>query len=195
MRNLLRKPKVAGFGFLQEIRHFSTQIDNRGLLDMPLKLFALAEKEGIVIEWWDFQPPLEAVYWVHRGLPPVIGLAHSLSDNRARLRCVLAEELGHHFTGTTYAFPRTFFHYRGRLEISWAEYRALKWAALYLMPEKKLHQAINKGVREKWELAEYFNVTEQIVDFRLRLPEMVVFNMQMEACSFVAEEGIRYVVR
>ncbi len=139
-----------------------------------MELFQLAEREGIIIEWWDFEPPLEAVYWATPELPPVIGLANSLASvPRAYFRCVLAEELGHHFTTVGSRVPRTYFHYRDRLEISRAEYRALKWAAKWLVPKDKLMQIYKKGIVEVWELAEHFNVTEQMVVFRLQLPDMV----------------------
>lgn len=142
---------------------------------MPLGLFNLAEKEGIDIEWWDFSPPLEAVYWALPGLPPIIGLSSWLEQgSTAHFRCVLAEELGHHYTTTINAIPQTFFHYRDRLEVSRAEYRALRWAALHLMPRDDILRAIKSGLVERWQLAEYFNVTEEMVDFRLKLSDMVM---------------------
>lgn len=144
-------------------------------MDMPLELFNLTEKEGIDIEWWDFKPPLEAVYWALPGLPPIIGLSNQLKhESTAYFRCVLAEEIGHHYTTVTNAIPQTFFHYRDRLEVSRAEYRALRWAANYLMPKEELNEAIEKGIKEVWELAEFFNVTEDIVRFRLGLPDMSI---------------------
>lgn len=139
---------------------------------MPFSLLKMASEQGIVVEYWDFQKPLEAVYWSFPGLPPVIGLAKSLFESRAHFRCVLAEELGHHFTTVGTTIPRAFLHYRGRLDISRAEYRAMRWAALHLIPLDKLREVIKKGVRERWELAEHFDVTEDMIDFRLRLPDI-----------------------
>ncbi|MGG1598524.1 ImmA/IrrE family metallo-endopeptidase [Paenibacillus naphthalenovorans] len=138
---------------------------------MPLSLLNIAEKQGIVVEYWDFTPPLEAVYWVHSDLPPHIGISNKIVSNRSYFRCILAEEIGHHFTTTGNAIPRTYFHYRDRLEVSKAEYQALKWASLYLMPSHKLINAIKKGVQECWEFAEYFDVTEDMVKFRFELPD------------------------
>lgn len=139
---------------------------------MPFSLIKLAYENGIVIEYWDFHPPLEAVYWSYPGLPPVIGLSKSLFSNRAHFRCVLAEELGHHFTSVGNSVPLTFFHYSDRITISRTEYRAMRWAALYLMPLDKLCLAFKKGIRERWELAEFFDVTEEMVNFRLSLPDI-----------------------
>jgi len=140
---------------------------------MLVDLFSLAEREGIIIEWWNFKPPLEAVYWALPDMPPVIGLANSLKDApRPYVRCILAEELGHHFTSAGYRIARTYLRYRDRLEISRTEYRALKWAAQMLIPLDKLVWAFDRGIVEVWELAEYFDVTEDMVIFRLNLPDI-----------------------
>ncbi|WP_084665654.1 ImmA/IrrE family metallo-endopeptidase [Thermanaeromonas toyohensis] len=142
---------------------------------MPMKLFALAEKEGIKIEWWDFKPPLEAVYWYRPGLPPIIGLSHTLqSAPRSYFRCVLAEEIGHFYTtiGAIH-IPRTLPRYHQRTNIGIYEYRARRWAAEHLIPLPDLIRAFKEGVTYRWELAEYFDVTEEMVDFRLRLPDLV----------------------
>jgi Zn-dependent peptidase ImmA (M78 family) len=140
---------------------------------MPFSLLKMANEHGIAIEYWDFQPPLEAVYWTAPGMPPVIGLSRALFSNRAHFRCVLAEELGHHFTSVGQAIPQTSFHYRDRLNVSRAEYRALRWAAQHLIPLDELRKAIIEGVRERWELAEHFDVTEDMIDFRLQLPDVM----------------------
>lgn len=139
---------------------------------MPIKLLKLAKREGIVIDYWNFEPPLQAVYWAEPGIPPTIGLSWTLLKNRPLFRCVLAEELGHHFTTAGDAIPKTYYNYSDRLMVSRAEYRALRWAALYLMPRKSLRQAARQGIRERWDLAGHFDVTEQMVEFRLRLPDM-----------------------
>lgn len=138
---------------------------------MPLGLVKYAEANGIRVEYWDFAPPLEAVYWSAPRLeiPPVIGLSRSLFSNRAHFRTVLAEELGHHFTSAHDGLPKTLFHYQDRLVVSREEYRALKWAANFLIPTNELREAVKKGIREDWELAEHFEVDECLVIFRKRL--------------------------
>lgn len=137
---------------------------------MAAELFALAKKECIAVWWWDFAPPVKGLYWAPPGLAPLIALDHSLTHNNSLLRTVLAEELGHHFTTADDCLCRTYCNYQDRLSISKAEHKALKWAAEYLMPNRELQKAIKHGIQEKWELAEYFDVTEEMVDFRLGLP-------------------------
>jgi len=134
---------------------------------MPLHLVMYAETCGIRIEYWDFAPPLEALYWSTPEIHPVIGLSRDLFSSRAHFRTVLAEELGHHFTSSCDGLPATFYHYQDRIRVSQEEYRALKWAAKFLIPKNKLRNAVEKGFREIWELAEYFEVDEGLVKFRL----------------------------
>lgn len=136
---------------------------------MPYELINFAENNGVRVEYWDFVPPLEAVYWAAPGLPPVIGLSRSLFASRAHFRTVLAEELGHHFTSTRDGLPKTFFHYRDRLKVKRDESRALRWAAVYLMPTGKLWEMIAKGIEETWVLAEFFEVDENLVILRKKL--------------------------
>jgi len=136
---------------------------------MPYELIKYAEASGICVECWDFAPPLEAVYWALPEMPPMIGLSWSLFSSRAHFRTVLAEELGHHCTSARDGLPKTFFHYRDRLEVGREEYRALKWAADFLVPEDKLQDAFKKGLKEIRELAEYFETDEELVRIKLRL--------------------------
>lgn len=137
---------------------------------MPLELLRMAEEQGVLVEFWDFSPPVEGIYISEPGTPPVIGLSNSIRT-RAHFRCILAEELGHHFTTVGSCLPASHFLYSDRLEISRAEHRALRWAARYLMPLDKLQRALWHGARETWALAELFCVTEEMVRFRLGLPE------------------------
>lgn len=150
---------------------------------MPLGLVKYAEANGIRVEYWDFAPPLEAVYWSAPGLgiPPIIGLSRGLFSNRAHFRTVLAEELGHHFTSAHDGLPKTFFHYKDRLEVCREEHRALRWAARYLIPADKLREAVTKGIKECWELAEYFEVDEDLVRFRLRLLRAKINNSKKKS--------------
>lgn len=109
------------------------------------------------------------------GQSPVIGLAKTLSANRAHFRTVLAEELGHHFTTVGDQFPKTFFHYADRLMISKEEYKALKWAAEFLIPMDKLFEVVGDGPTEFWEMAERLEVDQSLVEFRLKLVAFVMY--------------------
>lgn len=66
----------------------------------------------------------------------------------------LAHELGHCATGAFYNC------YAARELRQKHEQRANRWAYKKLIPEDELAEALRKGYREPWELAEYFDVTE-----------------------------------
>lgn len=135
---------------------------------MPAELFRLAEKEGIVVAYHDFVPPIEAVYLTLRNGQPIIGLASWLDERTPHFRCVFAEELGHHFACASSS--EEYFHIRKfRIQIAKAEYKARKWAALFLIPPSELLEAIEKGIVESYDLADHFNVTHEFLLFRLSL--------------------------
>lgn len=138
---------------------------------MPCKLLNLADQHGIMVLYWAFPPPLEGIYLHNPGLPPVIGLGRHLLSNYARLRSVLAEELGHHFTTIGKQIPEEHYSYGRRLVCGQAEYRARKWAALHLMPEPDLTLAIKSGIVAIWDLAEYFRVSEEMAKLRLYIAQ------------------------
>lgn len=138
---------------------------------MKEKLLGLVEEEGIYLIHWNFTPPVNGFYYQEAGSMPAIGIANHIKDNTPLYTCVLAEELGHYYTSTGAHLPVARFSYTQRLTISRTEYIAQKWAALQLMPAEKVRQALASGIREVWELAEEFGVTEDLVRFRMRIED------------------------
>ena len=70
----------------------------------------------------------------------------------------LAHELGHCETGS-------FYNIYSKLDIrAKHENRADKWAIKKLIPQDELKEAINCGYIELWELAEYFEVTYELME-------------------------------
>jgi len=133
---------------------------------MPDKLFALAYKEGILIGFFNLPWEILGVYRSVRGKPPVILLHKKIEHRRKILRCVLAEELGHHFMTShdLLAFARSCKYMAKKYEKT-----ALWWAAQYLIPFPELVQAVNSGILLTYELAEYFDVTERFMGMALKL--------------------------
>lgn len=82
---------------------------------------------------------------------------HSLAEERT----VLAHEGGHICTGATHKVSSPYDL------IEKHEYKAWKWALLKLLPREALAGAIREGVTEPWELAERFDVTEEMVRMAL----------------------------
>lgn len=126
-----------------------------------------------------FPKPLDAVYFFEPGLPPIIGIANRIRYDSPLFRCILAEELGHHFTTVGNNIANSRMNYHERLSVGKVEYKAMKWATETLIPIEYLRIAI---LQEKhwtnWVLAEYFDVTIEMIDFRLQLPdaeELVIY--------------------
>ncbi len=132
-------------------------------------MFKLAEDEKIIVEFYIFVSPIKGIYYVEEHESPVIGLDKSLKGDSPLLRSVLAEELGHHFTTCGCFIPRQFYNHSDRLHISKIEFKAMRWAVNYLIPENDLLDVIGSGLYEPWKIAEHFNITEEFAKFRLRL--------------------------
>lgn len=133
------------------------------------RLLEIADAEHITIEYRNLTRSLNGFYIWERDRPPYIALSFSLNSNYRLHRCVLAEELGHHFTSIGERIAKRHHSIQDRLSIDKCEYKALRWAANHLVPENDLLDAITSGVEELWELAEEFDVTEDMMRFRMRL--------------------------
>ncbi|MGI6453089.1 MAG: ImmA/IrrE family metallo-endopeptidase [Syntrophomonadaceae bacterium] len=134
---------------------------------MPQNLFALAKSEGILVDYYDFPCNILGAYYHVEKKPPVILLDKKIRNNHRLLRCIFAEELGHHFTSTTdrVAFARSDKNYIMKKN----EKSAIFWAVKYLMPMDELIKAVNSGLFYTHLLAEYFYVTERFVGTGIRL--------------------------
>lgn len=137
---------------------------------MLSEILQLIEDEGIHLEWWDFVEPISAVY-VEVENCKIIGLKSNIDRNNRKLKCSLAEELGHYFTGSTYPNKKP-ENYSQEIEIAKREYKAKKWQVFLLIPEEKFLEAVKNGITEVWELAECFDVEEEVIRFYLKLPRV-----------------------
>ncbi|QDZ93826.1 ImmA/IrrE family metallo-endopeptidase [Bacillus altitudinis] len=90
------------------------------------------------------------VIWINRTLSSV------------EKTCTLAEELGHHFTSYGNILDQT------KLKNRKQELRARDWGYKLLFPLEKLIDAQKEGIRNRFELAEYLNVTEQFLEDALK---------------------------
>lgn len=133
------------------------------------RLMQITESENIAVEYSKLKYPIRGFYWKPIDALPIIGLSLSLHSDYRLHRCVLAEELGHHFTSVGEHIAKKHHSIQDRLSIDKCEYKALRWAANFLVPEDDLLDTIRDGLCEVWELAEEFNVTEDMMRFRMRL--------------------------
>ncbi len=79
-------------------------------------------------------------------------------ETTAEEAVTVAHEAGHIMTGSTHYVNSPYDLIRRH------EYRANKWAIKKLVPKDELDLAVKRGLREIWELAEYFNVTEKFME-------------------------------
>ena len=135
-------------------------------------LYSLAKSEGIEVDFFDFGVSnVNGIYYADDYMPQTIWLDISLKDNYPLFRSVFAEELGHHFTSAGFGIPKQFYNYSERLVIDRIEYKALRWAANYLIPENDLLDALRDCIETQSELAEHFRVVPEIIKIRLKLFE------------------------
>ncbi len=78
-------------------------------------------------------------------------------ETTAEESVLIAHEGGHIATGSTHSIGSPYEI------IEQHENRADKWAIKKLIPKDELDKAIAKGYTEIWDLADYFNVTEDFM--------------------------------
>ena len=117
-----------------------------------LKLYSIAEKHNIIVNTRGMPMPSMAieVYGIR-----AIALHNDLTKREER--SYLSHELGHHMKSALYDKTTPCFT-RGQ-----CEHKADKWAVHKLIPVRSLHAAFRKGYVEVWQLAEYFDVTEEFI--------------------------------
>jgi Zn-dependent peptidase ImmA (M78 family) len=76
--------------------------------------------------------------------------------------CILAEELGHHYTSTGDISNLSKMSNRKQ------EQRARRWAVDKLIDVEDIIEAYNAGVQGRDELADYLNVTEEFIELALQ---------------------------
>ena len=112
-----------------------------------------------------------AVHYFHMNgiismsLPNHIAIDVDAIENTAEEKIHLAHELGHCVRGAFYR-QNSPYDLKSR-----HEYKADKWAVKKLVPFDELKEALEIGITERFELAEYFEVTEQFIEKALKMYE------------------------
>lgn len=75
----------------------------------------------------------------------------------AEEKTAMLHESGHYATGTTHEVCSPYDL------VAKHEYEANKWAIQHALSEDELDHAVAEGHTELWDLAEYFNVTEEFM--------------------------------
>ena len=114
-------------------------------------LLAIAEYEGIEIHEIELPERIKGLYYDNS-----IVINKRLLTNKER-KCVLAEELGHFFTSIGDILNLKIESNKKQ------EIRARNWAIQKLVPFDELILAHQQGYVSVYELAEYFDVTEDFM--------------------------------
>lgn len=110
------------------------------------------ENEGIEIYENNYIGKLKGLY-----VDNTITINTDLKTNKDKI-CVLAEELGHYHTSYGNIIDQSDIRNRKQ------ERRARAWSYKKLVGLMKIINAFKAGVRNRYELAEYLNVTEEFIE-------------------------------
>ena len=116
------------------------------------KLLCEAEKENIEVVYMPLKGRIKGLY-----CDKVIAINKNI-ETTAEKTCVLAEELGHYYTTVGNILDQK------RIQNRKLERRARAWAYQRLVPLDKLTEAYKAGIRNRFELAEYLEVTERLLE-------------------------------
>lgn len=125
-------------------------------------LFNLIKRENIIVEYVDFSPAIQGIYYKADGYLPIIGINENIISNKKLFTCVLAEELGHHFTSIGDSSAE-YYSLIDRVNLNKTEAAALKWAAEYLLPLDEIINAIKKGIKNIDDLSDFLGVTDEFL--------------------------------
>jgi len=119
-------------------------------------LYDIAEDDNIEILSFDL-PLVCSMSHMTSDRDCYIGIDYNRIESQREERTILAHEIGHCTQGA-------FYNRYSKVDIkSRHEYRANKWAVGTLIPFDEILEALTKGYEQVWELAEYFEVTEDLV--------------------------------
>lgn len=119
------------------------------------ELYQIAQNENIDVYCLDLLAT-KSLSMCRNGKSAIAIDPFTLSDSSEEA-VLLAHELGHCVTGSFYNLYSDFDI------VAKHELRADKWAIKKLIPKDELNDAFAHGIVEPWDLAEYFDVTEEFI--------------------------------
>lgn len=120
------------------------------------ELYSFAEEKGICVYCADL-PKTKSVSLLSSSGNCYIGIDPFEIETEAEERVHLAHEIGHCEKGA-------FYNIYSELDVrARHELRADRWAIKKLIPFDEFMTALKSGTTEVWELADYFNVTEDFI--------------------------------
>ena len=110
-------------------------------------------------------------FFIYNGNCSTIVLSNRLKDNLPLRNVVLAEELGHYHTLPLNNTPCQYWSRLDRINFDKYEAKAIRWAALRLISQNDIREAVKDGINTLSDLAERFCVTQGMMYLRLQLPD------------------------
>ena len=116
------------------------------------QLYKLIEAENIELIEDDIPGRVKGLYFDN------IIVLHKRIDTQSEKNCILAEELGHYFTSSGVHLDQS------SKETIKQEKQAQRWATKQMLDPQRLIDAFKSGVRNRWELAQFLEVTEEFIE-------------------------------
>ncbi len=135
-------------------------------------LYKIADENGISV----YHFPLSPIKSM--SVPGSIGIDADMLETTRDEKELLAHELGHCMRNAFYT-GRSDFQLRGQCEA-----KANKWEVETLIPFDELEIALKDGCCEKWEIAEYFDVPETVVELASKLYEDRLIKLRAEQTDY-----------
>lgn len=123
---------------------------------MKYEQLLISSEASIKIKEKDLEHGFKGVY---RNGKIFIDKKISTSSEKA---CILAEELGHHYTTVGNILDQS------KVENRKQELKARRWAVKRLIKVENFIQAFDTGVRNRAELAEFLEVTEEFIELAIK---------------------------
>lgn len=114
-----------------------------------LDMYKIAENEKIDILNYNWINTKAKIFEIDNNY--YIALDNKQIDNSIEEKEIMAEELGHYYTGSLYCLNSS------KIVKDKCEKRAIKWAYSVLIPMQKLKEKITQGF-DLYDLADYFDV-------------------------------------
>lgn len=130
-------------------------------------VFKIIYREKIILEEIN-SSTLDGIYVKCPDTAPIIGVKAGLDTNNSKKYIsTLCEELGHYFTtyGNLTCTRKTYLE---KLNRDKKENLAKLWAANFLISDSEFVNALNNCVVTYSDMAEYFNVTEEMVNIKVK---------------------------
>ena len=127
-------------------------------------------EDGIDVIHYDFESPqIKGLYMDH-----TIALSRQLKTQTEK-HCILAEEMGHHYTSSGNILDQKKVANRKQ------EHKARVWAYKKLIELPQLVEAFKYGCRNRYEIAEFLDVTEDFLEdslnyFKTQYPQGCLLN-------------------